>query len=389
MRIYPVTPVQVKSFTSTNQANNKVSQEKSEPAKASSGKAKSFFKTTGLALGGLTLAALAAYGIAYKASGTIPVKKIEALSKEIGTELADIVLNTGEKINTAQIREILTKKLGQKKAGKVIFGEDYKTFADFIKKELGLDDYFINYLYISQKSSVLAGPKSGKILLNLKINEMKQPELLNTVSHELEHVITRLSSPAAFNEKLEIKIRGKKFLNRYLEEYSEKVNEKLLSFQQSLLEMSNLGDSANHGFTEYPLTSEGLLKQISGDSRSSFGAMRDKIEDTLCSLGLDSSTKENKTIVKQMAAALKDEIRAYRAGGYTERYYTNKLAVKNNRPEEQNATKSEMLAKLYEEAIGVLKNIHKSATSGGGWFDGWNFSIWDALFYSWLLDDLF
>ena len=229
MRIYPVTPVQVKSFTSTNQANNKVSQEKSEPAKASSGKAKSFFKTTGLALGGLTLAALAAYGIAYKVSGTMSVKKIEALSKEIGTELADIVLNTGEKINTAQIREILTKKLGQKKAGKVIFGEDYKTFADFIKKELGLDDYFINYLYISQKSSVLAGPKSGKILLNLKINEMKQPELLNTVSHELEHVITRLSSPAAFNEKLEIKIRGKKFLNRYLEEYSEKVNEKLLS----------------------------------------------------------------------------------------------------------------------------------------------------------------
>ena len=196
---------------------------------------------------------------------------------------------------------------------------------------------------------------------------MKQPELLNTVSHELEHVITRLSSPAAFNEKLEIKIRGKKFLNRYLEEYSEKVNEKLLSFQQSLLEMSNLGDSANHGFTEYPLTNEGLLKQISGDSRSSFGAMRDKIEDTLYSLGLDSSTKENKTIVKQMAAALKDEIRAYRAGGYTERYYTNKLAAKNNRPEEQNATKSEMLAKLYEEAIGVLKNIHKSATSGGGW----------------------
>ncbi len=355
MRISSVSLSPVKSnFTSTAQVvNNQTQPEKQLTSNSSP--AKTVLKTTGLSLGGLVLAGLAAYGIAYKSAGIISNKKIEQMAKGIGKELADFSLNTGENITVAKVREVLISKLGKKKADKVVVAEDYETFADFAKKEFNMDAFQIWQLDMGSISCVVPGAKSGNVLLYLKNKEMSASESLNTVSHEIEHVITRLVSPEAFNDKILIKLMGQKKFDKYIKKYAAKMNDVNIQLQQELLSMLGL-DEAACGLTMYKPNKDGLLQQLKCNT---IDEVHGNITNIVNDLELSKKTKENKIIVKTITKGLQDEVRAYKTGSYTERYYTNEIARRNGKPENENALVSEMRAMLFQEAVNVLKNMYK------------------------------
>lgn len=295
--------------------------------------------------------------IIYKATGIMSKKQIMKTCGKIGNEVSENLLN-GNSMNAEKVQEILAKNIGAKKAGKVQITDDLESFKAFMKKELDIPDELSERFFYGSKSAVIPGPKTNSSMLSLRTNSMKPVEIVNITTHELEHVLNQRLGFRARMEKLYTKVRGKKFLENYTKKYGELLNKKNMDMQGNLLLKSKVGSGATHGFTSYEAGIEGLLKQTGLKSKEELHEMitnliRKKIL-------LPDCDKRNLKILKALKVILKDESRAYKAGGTAERNYINSKIKKYQNSGEQvsisgNITKSEMLAQLYDEAIVILK----------------------------------
>lgn len=282
----------------------------------------------------------------YKATGLMPRKEIVRTCKRIGTELGKDC-KPGDNIDLNKLRKLLTETVGAKRAKRIVIADDFDTFKNYTKS-LGFDDDLAEMYFMGSKSAVLQNFKDKTILLSLRTAGEKTANALNIVSHELEHVLFKTISPRAAIEKIYIKLRGQKFLNKYAQKYGSLLNEKNINLQQGLLWRSQLEEgNALGGFIKYALSREGLLKQMGMDS---YKALRNNLDSFVHSLMDEKDHKTNIKVLKALRMVLKDESRAYKTGGAVERFWNKSIGISD-----PNATKSEIYAMLYDETLPSIK----------------------------------
>lgn len=297
----------------------------------------------------------------YKATGIMSKKQIMKTCGNIGKEVSEN-LRAGNNVDSAKIHEILAHSIGPKNAKKIIITDDLASFKEFAKREIGLTDEVAENFFNNSKSAVIPGPKSNTLMLSLRTDRMLPDEIVNTTSHELEHVLYKKVGLKALLGKSYLKLRGKKFLENYANKYGELFNTKNMHMQGNLIYKSKLGLSAIKGFTPYEAGIDGLLKQTGLKSKEELQEMLQKIISE--KILLPDCDKRNLKVLQAVKETLKDESRAYKVGGSAERQHANAVAMEevssNGSPHKDfkpatKLTKSEMLAQLYDEAIVVLK----------------------------------
>lgn len=276
----------------------------------------------------------------------MPKKEIMRTCKKIGTELGKDC-KQGDNIDLNKFKQLLTKAIGEKNAQKIVISDDFDTFCKYTN-ELGYNQELAEMLYWNSKSGVLKNPKDKTILLSLRTADATTAEALNIVSHELEHALFLAISPRALLDKILTKIHSQKYIDNFTEKYGQLLNEKNVELQQNLIYSSQLENyNAIGGYTNQLLNREGLLKQT---GHNSYSTLRESLDSVIRELLEDNDTKTNINILETLKFSLKEESRAYKTGGAVERLWTE--ANGNVNP---NATKSEMLAMLYDETLKSIK----------------------------------
>ncbi len=284
------------------------------------------------------------YRLFYRATGLMPRKEIVRTCKNIGKDLAQ-ELKPGETVNPARVQELVAKRIGKKNAAKIEISDNFNIFQRYAE-DLGISKDLTSAYFYGSKSAVLPSPKTSKTLLSLRTSSMGTSEAINTTTHELEHVLFKQFSPRSFLEKLYVKIRGQKWLDNYIKKYANIMNSKGFDMQQLLLRYSNLGLAATNGYTENALTNIGLHSQMKLENETIKDYLNKLIQRYIEN---PADKKLNLKILKATRDILKDESRAYKVGGASERYFDAQHSSVN-----QNPTKSEMLALLYDNTISVL-----------------------------------
>lgn len=287
------------------------------------------------------------YRLFYKATGLMPRKEILKTCRNIGEQMAR-ELQPGDNIDIKRFKTLLENSIGKKKSKNIVIADDFDTFKKYAKN-VGLDDFSTEMFFQNSKSAVLTNPNDNTILLSLRTAGETTANALNLACHELEHVLFKRLSPRAAMERLYLKIRGKKFLQNYIQKYGNILNESSLNLQRKLLLISNMENgNATGGFSKVPPNKQGLLSQLKLQDNELLQKTLDTIIEEI------TTGKDKKLSLKLLKAAkiiLKDESRAYKTGGAVERYYADITGHSN-----PNATKSEMLAMLYDETILRIKS---------------------------------
>ncbi len=281
----------------------------------------------------------------YKATGVMSHRGIVKNCEKIGRTLAGDI-RAGGRIETGRVHELLSEAIGSKKAAKVTIASDFDTFKAFAKDNLKLTDEIAERLYNGSVSAVIPGGKSGKTLLNLRLENADNLEALNLTTHELEHVLWGNVSMSAKKRQFIMKLIPQEVLEYLQKSLSNTGNKKLHAFQNWLIQQSKLGPVSSRlkDCTEYKPGLEGLLKQTGFESREKLhDAIRTFVRQELIFPGID---ERNPAFLKLFRKNIRDEARAYNVGGRVVRNF-----VKG-----ENISKSEMLAQLYNEAAIVLKS---------------------------------
>ena len=281
--------------------------------------------------------------LVYKASGIMSKKGIVKNSEKIGRKLADEI-KTGEgKVKIDRIFELLERTIGKKKASNIIITDDFETFRDFARKNCKMSDDVIEDTFKHSLSLVMPPGKNGKTLLSLRTSNTTTTESLNITAHELEHVLYNNVSFSTKISRFIIKNMSDKKYESFLNSTTNIFNETMTDFQLELLKLCKIEKSASYGITEHKAGMEGLLKQTGCKNKEE---LHDKIrtiirQDVL----LPRCNIQNFSLLKVIRDGLQDEIRAYKVGGAVQRYVEPSETL----------TKSEMFARLCEEAANVLK----------------------------------
>lgn len=291
------------------------------------------------------------YRLFYRATDLMPRKEIVRTCKNIGKDLAQ-ELKSGETVNPARVQELVAKRIGKKNAAKIEISDNFNIFQRYAE-DLGIPKDLTKTYFEGSKSTVLPNPKTSKTLLSLRTSSMRTSEAVNTATHELEHALFKQFSPRANLEKLYIKLRGPKWSANYAKKYSQILNEKNYDMQAHLLRAGNFGLSAIGGYTEKALNNAGLHSQMKLKNETIKDYLNKLIQRYIEN---PVDPKLNLKILKSLRNTLKDESRAYKVGGASERYFDALHCSAN-----QNPTKSEMMAYLYDNAISVLNKRIRSA----------------------------
>jgi hypothetical protein len=147
-----------------------------------------------------------------------------------------------------------------------------------------------------------------------------------------------------------LKLRGPKYVDKFIAKYGELGNNAGFGMQLNLLGYSKIQNAeiqgALGGFAEHKATLAGLLKQVgAADKKQLQNDIRKMIQKVQNQLMSNDDPRRLK-ILQVIKDILKDESCAYKAGGHAESLYAGTPGQTTN---------SEMFAKLYDEAVKVTK----------------------------------
>jgi hypothetical protein len=279
----------------------------------------------------------------YKVTGRMNNKQIVKTAEQIGTDLLQRANKNNGKIQIEDVKDAFVRNIGSKNASKIIISDNLDEFLNFTKTKLHIsEDLGKTYFYNSNAAVVPDGVKLNNVFFKIDLSSFANlGEKLNTITHESEHILQRLIGYRALLEKIEVKVRGNKWLQNYLSKYANLMNEKGIMLQGNLIYRLNVGEYAI-GFTDFKRGSRPLLEQLGLKSSKEMG---EELKMLLKVLLLPKGDKKNLKLLKALKFLLKDESRAYKVGGNIE----TKVF-----PEINNITKSEMLAQYFDETIKVL-----------------------------------
>lgn len=282
----------------------------------------------------------------FKVTGLMPNKEIVRTCKNIGLSLSKNISETGDVIDIRRVRELLVENIGAKKSSRITIADDFETFKRYVRG-LGIDDKTAERFFKQSLSAVVPNPSGKDILFSLRTSSMEAGKALNTFTHELEHVLFKTISPKAFLDRLISKIRGDKWLRAYVEKYGRLMNEKMKKLQMDLIYMMQMGGNAIGGYTNNPLTRKGMAAQMGAEMGEL--SLNSRLRCIVRDVQIPDDPKLSLKIMRGMKGCLKDESRAYKAGGAVERAWNESQGVFN-----ENANKSEMCAAFYDATLDII-----------------------------------
>ena len=283
----------------------------------------------------------------FKVTGLMPNKEIVRTCKNIGLSLSKNVSEAGDVVDIRRVQELLIENIGAKKSSRITIADDFETFKRYTQG-LGMDDNVAELFFRGSLSAVLPNPKGKDILLSLRTSEMDPGKALNTVTHELEHVLFKAFSPKSFLSRMIIKLRGQKWFQNYVQKYGSLINEKNMMLQGDLVRTMKMSEGALGGYTDNPLTPKGMVAQMGGNM--GWLSLNSRLSCLVRGVQIEDNPKLSLKIMRGLSSALKDESRAYKAGGAVERAWNEGQGVYNN-----NANKSEMCAAFYDETLVIIE----------------------------------
>jgi hypothetical protein len=194
----------------------------------------------------------------------------------------------------------------------------------------------------------------GKSLVNLKPALYKSNEFVNVSAHELEHAMTFTFSKEACKTRKLNKLRQKhpdliKQNNEAKLNVLKYINAKNMALESELL-YDILGvENYAIGLSNYEHGYSGLLKQTKSTSQKD---IYERIRQILYGYNIleAGKNKANKYTIQLLKASIKDEKRAYSAGGSAERSWYDLCGTNP----EGKANFSELNAMLHKDAVSVL-----------------------------------
>lgn len=286
--------------------------------------------------------------IIYNVTGRMTKKHIIKTAESIGTEIIKRAHAKGD-LQISDINEIYIKKLGKKKASKIIISDKFEDFKNFAMKHLSFSDEMAEMFFMGSKATVLPNSNLSKTFLKINLKDFDGlNEIANTIAHESEHLLFINFSFRNFFERLGLKIKGSKWANNYIKKYATKINEKNLALQQYLIYGAKVGEAALGGFSKHKRGIDGLLQQMEIPTLKD---LQNSLTNIITHLTKGEDRKTKLKILKGIKFSFKDEVRAYRVGSNVERSLY---------PKTERATKSEILAQLFEETIKVLNGQIKT-----------------------------
>ncbi len=281
----------------------------------------------------------------FKTTGLMTKRMRMNTCTKLGETLAQKVITTGEKINADDVSVFLKDIMGKRMKG-IRVSTNPDVACEFAVKEVGLPKTTAKAVVSNSLSSVWSSPKTGNALLDLRIEAMDHSEAINTAVHETQHLLNRTSSLKMKLAKLLGKLMPKK-VEKATQEYGTVLNLKNQFLQGDLICSLNVYH-ANVGYVDNTAIKTLLEKFKCKNTKELKKTIREIIREDVI---IPKCDKKNLTILKALAATIKDEANSYKVGGIAEKYFdmaTGKVASGD--------TTSETIAKLYEKTVSVLKS---------------------------------
>lgn len=293
------------------------------------------------------------------------VRQIKQNAINFGKSLADNIHQNNGVFNPEEIEKLVLEHLKKEDRENVQIVTDEAGFCDFAEKHMRLDREYARSVF--QKSEgLVAQTSNGKMMFLLKL-EGKEPEIATHIAtHEFEHLLYKTSSFIGKLIKKHTKEEAEKEkTDTSIDPSSENCNKKFFKLQNALVGML-IGKNATTTPFEYvdqEATIEGILK-LSPEltSKKDLDKWLEKyIRQNLIQSNCDES---NLAELQGFEIVLRDEARAYEAGGKAQKYY-NELTGKN----QDKTTMAEMVSVIYTQMankiqkykILIVKNSMKEA----------------------------
>ena len=285
--------------------------------------------------------------VLFKATGFMTKRVRLNKCAELGEFLTQRTMQAG-KTSLEDVSFFLEQNLSPAKMKRIKVAGDKNILRDFLSKEMGIPEEYAKLLAErSTLSSAAKSPVTGNALLDLRIADMNASQAINTCVHETQHLLKRTSAIDTKLSELYLKIRGKKYTEKFVQKYSEILNRKAMSTQEMLMGKVLHYNHGTEGFANGEALDIILSKTGCKDIRQLREYLRDMIRKDIVIPGCD---KRNYKVLKGIRSALKDEANSYKIGGIAEKNYCNASGIAFN-----GDTKAETISRLYDETAKVLR----------------------------------
>ena len=286
--------------------------------------------------------------VLYKVTGFMTKKVRLNKCAELGEFLTQRTIASGTKTSLEDVSLFLQKTLSPSKMKHIKVAGDKNILREFLAKEMGIpEDYARLLAENSTLSSAAKSPLTGNALLDLRIADMNASQAINTCVHETQHLLKRTSAIDTKLSELYLKIRGKKYTEKFMQKYSEILNRKAMSIQEMLMGKVLHYNHGTEGFANGEALDVILSKTGCKDIRQLREYLREMIRKDIVIPGCD---KRNYKVLKGIRSALKDEANSYKIGGIAEKNYYNTSGITFS-----GDTKAETISRLYDETAKVLR----------------------------------
>lgn len=288
------------------------------------------------------------HSLLYRVTGRMTNTQMVRTAEKIGLDLAAIGQKNGD-IFVEDVQKVLESNIGKKAAERITISGKFSEFKEFVAKHLGIPEDTAIMFFDNSKAAAVPGGKSNKFFFKINMESFDGIlDKVNTISHECEHLLHQGLSFKAFFDRLQIKIKGNKWFEKYTAKYADLVNQKSMMLQVNLIGLAQVGENALGGFTKFKKGVDGLLAQTEFPSIEEMHKfLKDAIRKYIL---LPQGDKRNLTLINALRMIIKDESRAYKVGGKVERSLY---------PQTERLTKSEMVAQFYDETLKVLTKERK------------------------------
>lgn len=279
------------------------------------------------------------------------VNQIKQNAIHFGEGVAEsIYLNDG-KFNQQEIEQLVLTHLKEEDAKNLQVATDEDGFCDFAEQYMKLDREYAKSVF-EKAEGLVAQSASGKMMFLLKLED-KEPEIAaHIAAHEFEHLLYKTSGFVGKLIKKYLADQSKQqSMEASLEPAAEGLNKKFFKLQNGLVGLI-IGTGAITSpfeYVEQEPTLEGILELSPEVSSKEELDMR--LERYIKREFLQSETDDsNMAELQGFEMVLRDEARAYEAGGKSQKYY-NKLSGKNV----GKTTMAEMVAVIYNQMADKIR----------------------------------
>lgn len=286
------------------------------------------------------------------------VGQIKQNAINFGKSIAENIHQNNGEFNPKEIEKLVLTHLGEKHNKDVQVVTDEAEFCDFAEKHMNLKREYAKSLF--QKTAGFAAQgTNGKLVFLLKLED-KEPEIATHIAtHEFEHLLYKTSGLMGRLMKKHLseptEEKKEEETSNPAESFSENVNKKFFSLQNALagLLLGKNATSTPFEYVEQEPTIEGIIK-LSPEltSKKDLDKWLEKyIRQNLIQPKFDES---NLAELQGFEIVLRDEARAYDAGGKAQKYY-NELTGKNK----DKTTMAEMVSVIYARMADKIQKYKK------------------------------